>query len=128
MMHACASTSTFELRGTTRVPRLHGTVRVERMEAESRLLTFKIRDLPPPDHFFTVAPGGVAPRYVVWLVVAADQHHKVGALAYHAPTRTGNIMATTQERQFRLLVTSESNPSTLQPGPYVVVDQSVSLR
>ncbi len=119
---ACGGSHKYSVVGTPKASGADGTVEVEKLEGDNLMVTINLEHLPPPER---IAEG--KKNFVAWFQPNNGIPVRAGALAYDEDTRVGNLMATTTEKRFRLLVTAEEASNPTSPSDIIVTEQLVDF-
>jgi hypothetical protein len=124
MLAACAGPLEYAVKGTPRAPDADGKI-VAKVDPQTVMtrVTIKLEHLAPPDRLL---PGGAS--YVVWARKDnAAQWQRIGALAYNANNRTGELYeASVPLTSFELIVSAEQQGAPASPSPHVAIQQKVA--
>lgn len=97
-----------------------GSLSVERIEGGQRLVVLQLEQLPPPER---IAPG--IREFVVWLEDSKGSEVRVGTLRYDRASHSGNLLATTDLRDFTVRVTGERDARAAQPTGVLLAERRV---
>ena len=121
LLTACGTS--FQLNGTPKAPGADGKVEVEKTEDGSNyMLNLMIEHLPPANRL-----DESKKMFMVWLTTESNAPTKLGKLAYDKDERTGNLTATTTEKQFILRITAEETSDVTAPSDFIVMQQEMTL-
>ena len=123
LLAGCGGPLKYAPKGTPKAPEADASVvaYVDQKTALTRL-TIKVEHLAPPDR---LQPGGNT--FVVWArKTSATTYQRIGALAYDASNRKGEITdASVPLTSFEVIVTIENQPAPETPSRDVVILQKV---
>jgi len=119
-LSACGGSNRYTVLGSSRAAGTDGVIEVEKIEGTNVLVNINLEHLPPPNRI-----QGSKTTYVAWFQPRGAQPARAGALAYDEGSRVGNLMATTTQQHFRVIVTAEEAADSARPSEFIVAEQVV---